>query len=549
MASTGHEFVPGATGNSVTPASGEHALPAQELHHSASKLRSESRTTKLVYIGLIVLTILCSGYTAFKGVDCGQHWDEGNFIETIVNSFQTKTLLPNGWYDYGSVPYTLTMIPSISTAVKHYRTSGERVTDTSLTAFAPFARQEWFKLKLRREFIVISLATLVWVALLGWRITSRWQTAAFATMFTASSWEFMYHARWIAADLIMVQFAILSLLLMYVAMEKYNRTALWLSAVAGGLALGSKYPGGLLIIPLLCACWIASRGQELRQRVYQALKVTTIFFAVFILSTPGTILQTFWFIRSVGFQMHHYGTWHGGYTVSTGQHARLILIYLATVAMSKYRLIATAISLLSITGAIVSWRELRWKSLPILGFAAMYAVYFSRQHVMIVRNLMVLVPIIAIFGAVGWTWLVGKIRAVPLRVVANAAAVSAVIMSLSWQIQAAHGIANRRDIDHRANVARYLQTDMGRRSFITSRVAASYGNSASFEVPLDKAEYVLFTNKEVSDWTRLSANVPGRYTMVSSIEECDFDYYPSWPGDERLIAVPKATAYELGVVN
>src|ERR1700681_606743 len=136
--------------NGAVSANGDHAGATRERRPTSSVHRTESSTTKLVYISLIVLTILCSGYTAFKGVDFGQHWDEGNFIESIVTSFQTKTLLP-GWYDYGSVPYSLRMTTAISTAVEHYCTSGERVTDISLTAFAPFARQDWFKLKLRRE--------------------------------------------------------------------------------------------------------------------------------------------------------------------------------------------------------------------------------------------------------------------------------------------------------------------------------------------------------------------------------------------------------------
>ena len=88
------EFVPVGQTSGAVLASGDSVGATRECRPTTSVLRTESSTTKFVYISLIVLTILCSGYTAFRGVDFGQHSDEGNFIETVVTSFKTKTLCP-----------------------------------------------------------------------------------------------------------------------------------------------------------------------------------------------------------------------------------------------------------------------------------------------------------------------------------------------------------------------------------------------------------------------------------------------------------------------
>jgi hypothetical protein len=504
---------------------------------------------KYIYIVLLVLAILCAGYAGLKGIDFGRHWDEDGFTETMVRTFETKTLLP-GWYDYGSVAYTLTLFPAVTTAIDHYATTRLGVTNNTLAAFAPFAREPWFKLKLRREFLMVSLAALIWVALLAFVLQGSWRAAAFAGMFLASSWEFMYHARWVAVDTIMAQFAILTLLLIYVAIEKDKPVWLRVAAVVGGIALGSKYPAGLLLLSVLLAVWLMTSGWELRKRRWELRIVTAIFFGAFLLTTPGVIYQPFFFIRSVYGVFTLYSTSHGGHTVlSRAEHVRLIFTYLALFAMSKYRFIAATIFGLSIAGAVGLWRERRWKAIPLLGFAALYLAYFSYQHVMVVRNLQVIIPILAVLAAVGWNWISSKMPSTAARLVLDVVLVTAVGFSLAWQVSAAQGIANRRNIDHSAALASYLSTDAGRQSFVTPRVSSKFGEAAPVGVPLDQARYVVYDSDEVQDWTTKLANVPGRYRLISSIYDCNFDYYPDWIGDERILAVDKQFAFQLGVVK
>jgi 4-amino-4-deoxy-L-arabinose transferase-like glycosyltransferase len=76
--------------------------------------------------------------------------------------------------------------------------------------------------------------------------------AFLASSFFALSWEVAYHSRWIATDGILMQFGTLTILLCLASYHSKRKQGIAsLAAVAAGLGFGTKYPGGLLIVPVI----------------------------------------------------------------------------------------------------------------------------------------------------------------------------------------------------------------------------------------------------------------------------------------------------------
>jgi len=58
---------------------------------------------------------------------------------------------------------------------------------------------------------------------------------------------------------------------------------------------------------------------------------------------------------------------------------------------------------------------------------------------------------------------------------------------------------------------------------------------------------VVFTSTEVYPWQKWIENRHNTYITVSGIYEVNWDYYASWDGDMRILAVKKEIARKLGV--
>ena len=81
-------------------------------------------------------------------------------------------------------------------------------------------------------------------------------------------------------------------------------------------------------------------------------------------------------------------------------------------------------------------------------------------------------------------------------------------------------------------------------------IAGTPGESAPNVVAdAASADGYVFVSNEVRDWQLWVANRPGIYRTVSGPLEVNFDYYPSWAGPPRVLAVTIDTAKKLKVVE
>jgi hypothetical protein len=154
-----------------------------------------------VLIPLMLLVV-----TGFRGINYGEHWDEWVHVKGVRQSVLKEVPLP-GVYPYPSVSYWLMMVSATPNIIS-YALSDADSKDPLLAEIEGDA----FSLKARSVFLITSAMAIVFVygTVLAWR--DRVLEALLAATIFGLSWEFAYHARYIAPDCVGVTFGALAIL-------------------------------------------------------------------------------------------------------------------------------------------------------------------------------------------------------------------------------------------------------------------------------------------------------------------------------------------------
>jgi 4-amino-4-deoxy-L-arabinose transferase-like glycosyltransferase len=491
--------------------------------------------------------------TGLWGIDFGYHWDEVFHHNGVARSIDRRLPLP-GWYIYPQVSYWLNLVATLPDFLAARASHG--------VAFAAAVKTLVYghghELRVRAIFLGVSSLSVVWVYLAARAWGRRWTEALIAASLLGLSFQVGYHLRWIAPDGIVMQFGALTLLAVSLAQAEPSRRA-WrlLGGVAAGLACGTKYPGGMLLVPVLIASAGAASAREAPARVAGRLLETAAVFALaFVVSTPGALFDREIFFSHLHYISGYYQGSHYGHTVARGgEHLQRNLRYLALSLFSHYRVVAAAFSLFVLPGAVLLWRESRFRALLFLSFPVPYLLFMSAQRVMVVRNLLVLTPFLALLSARGIAWLLERRLPVAARAALALALGGAMLLDGAWLIRAADTVHHRRDSRRFAlEVADYLAAHPATRFFVSPRVAAALASVAAVRPNATTdasagAEMALFYayRDEGMDNNAWPANTPGLATRTFGPQEIDFDYYPSWLGNDRILLMPFAQAKRLGV--
>lgn len=491
------------------------------------------------------------------GIDFGQHWDQRKIVRTVTTTYQTGMLLP-GWYNYPSLSYSLMMLASLPDAAAVVL--GDRGIAPQLVGFEhdvdevlsisekvqEVLKSSGFPLRARLFFLFATLLAGIWTYALARQLgAARW-VALLSAALLFSSWEFAYHARWIAPDGLLTQFGALTILLVMLSLSSsgYKRLVwLFLSAVAAGLTCGAKYYGGMFLLPVLLAAFAYSSEHKLSYRELALLGsgLVVVFAATFILSTPGALVDPLRFYKHVSFEVYHYGNGHFGYTVQAGiEHFSLYMTYLIFAGFSPYAPLALLVFLLALVGVygLLKQRQGWWPVILFLLIPVLHVGYLSQQKVLFVRNSLIVLPFVAILAAQGiaflWQWR-------PLSGRAGRAALGILVIGLlavnfAWQHNAAQSIQNRGQVDFRANLVDYIQSHP-KVNFYLSPQAQELVEDLSFpNVVADpqQAEKFVYFSRETNNPL---ANRFGLYETPYGPYEVNLNYYPSWDGDSRLVVI------------
>jgi len=549
-------------------------------------------------------------YTGIKGVDFGEHWDEDRVLRAVSQSIETGLMLPR-WYNYPSLTYDLALLCLVPELFRYHsflrfspgafsippsfpakaidnvenpaqqKTSSNPQSDPRISGtghpqgldckLSDHTRKEYslraavtshtFKLRVRIVFLIVSLASCVWVYLLVFLSRGDWLEALLASSVLALSWEVAYHARWIAPDAILMQFGALTIMLLVFShkLSNYLRAQSWLTlaAASAGLTCGTKYQAGLLMLPVLLAASLRLNPKRISLSLVPwkfLAKIFAIFALCYLATTPGTIVEPYEFIHDVMFEMRHYRSGHWGHTVGAGiEHLGLILIYLSVPAFSTYPVIALMFSIFAGFGVLSLLKEDKTTAAIFLSFPVCYVLYMSLQNVMIVRNLLILFPFMSILAARGAFFVqTNYLKASRVRLAFCVIIISCLVLNAVWLNTAANTIKNRDKKNETKDLAVYIG-ERPTTEFLVSKGVRQNLLSLGYSIPKNVVgEFatdvmaVFYSSEAEINKTDWPANRWNYYRLLpTGPYEVNFDYYPDWIGYNRVVILPATEARKL----
>lgn len=519
-------------------------------------------TRKNVSIFILSLVIVFNIYTGILGVDFGFHWDEDKTIGSIQNSVQTGLLLPE-WYNYPSMCFDLGLV-MLSTQLgsfiigKKFKINMEDLSVLQNHLVKKVQTKD-FKINLRILFIILSSLTIIWVYIAVINMRGNLIEALLASILTALSWEVSYHSRWIATDAILMQFGFLTMAcLLYALKHHENKIWIYVSSVAVGLACSTKYPGGLLLVPLFMTVCSVHKMNENTCRIFSDFfKVFVVFIITFLVITPGMLVEPLRFIHDVIFEIRHYSSaGHLGYTLTPGINYLIKLFnYLCFVVFSKYYSIAIAFFIMALIGIGVLIQNTQKGYIIFMSFPFLYILYFSSQCVMIVRNFLIIIPFFAVFASIGIVFLFRKIRFRLGRILFTLFIAGLLTINTIWIVKAARSISLKDRTNYISHLIDYIDQHNDTLFYLTPSIASAVlsedgkkRHNISMKIS-DAIQIAVFYSSEVKDPNKWEAN-HWDYTIRSfGPYEVNFNYYPTWEGENRILLMKPQVFNRLKIIN
>ena len=517
-------------------------------------LRFEAWWTTIWRTAPLVAMLVLFNVTGIRGVDFGNHWDEAQWhLDPALQMVQSGVFLPHA-YIYPTFDKWLVLLPTLPPALLTLLDVGGNWLPIQ-TAMLDVMRPAGFLLTVRTVFIITSSLGIVWVygAALALR-RSRWE-ALIAASGLGLSWEYAYHARWAVNDCILVQFSALTLFML--ALHHRARRPAWLyaAAVAIGLATGTKYTGVGLLAPLLFLSVLSLPRQQLFAQACRAVSLCAVAFVVYLVTTPGTILEPFIFLKDTHWLSSTYALHpQGQFSATSGwDHARIVLNYLALAYFSPYRPVALILFIASLLGAGAwLWRD-RAFAVVLVGFPLLFLTSFCVQYrLVVVRNYLFVMPFSSVLMARGVSELSAISRARWLRSAVAAAMLAACAAEALWLVGAAESIRHLDPPQYARQALDYVKTHRSTQFRISDQVRAllqAQSLSLPENVVTGSASHVVFlgTAEGPGGWN-WKVNDPNLTEAVFGPREVNFNWYSSWEsGRDRVVIMTLDRARATGV--
>lgn len=512
-----------------------------------------------VFLAMLAAFILLFGISEI-GIDFGKHWDEPATLEDVTHTIETGVFLPKH-YIWPSMLYVIGIVRLGPLYLSSKSAGGDALRQKLLT----YANSHAYLLDLRTTLVFLSLLSLFWISFLVYAWRKDWKESVLAGLLWGLSWEIGYHMRWVAPDVLMAQFAALTMMCCMLgyhlrARVRYSEICYFLAAVSAGLTGATKYPGMAILLPVILAILFTyCTPAHSRTRIFCAIASTVLIAGItYSIITPGTFLQWHDFIRYLKEDQHGYATGSGGYTVSSHiKLAFLMLGYFSLALFSKYAVISAALFALSLIGICAILRE-DWRGgVVYFSFPLFYALFMATQRVMIVRNYLVICSFLCVAAARGF-FVVQESLSRRQRVFGAIAAmvmIVVLIMQSSWLVYASTTIAQRSTFSPQADVRSYILRHPQTTYFVSERVGQRLGlnhqnlpSNAQASNFHDADESVFYLSEVTdTDWERWLANRPFYFDHWFGSYEVNLNYYPSWMGNDDIVVLSRDRAEQVQV--
>jgi 4-amino-4-deoxy-L-arabinose transferase-like glycosyltransferase len=517
---------------------------------------TEVRLRQLRLLGLLAIVVVWGFFLAsgLAGLDFGRHFDERGLLIAVERTLRSGVFLPL-FYVYPSVPYWLTLVPELGAfapGMPEALACLSTVEPTLPMTWQPcyerwtadaFSRHDPDRLILRARvlFLLASSAAILFTALLAWRWRGRLLEAVVAAAILGTSWEVAYHARWTAPDAVLMAVCAATLWLVAEAIARGSARWLYGAAVAAAIGAATKLTGGVLLLPVLLGSSLLVSQHGWRQIPRRTVPFVLVFGVSFLLLSPGPMVEPLRFLIEVLHERNHYATGHRAYTVGAGpEHFARMLTYLLMTWFTPYPWVGGLLGTSAIVGLVSAWKANQRLAVALLFPFAVYLLYFSFQRVMIVRNLLMLLPLLAVCSAWGaiavaerWPRIAKPIMALlfSLLLLVN----GAWLAKQAWRIASPDPEADVRAA-HAAILARPTKTFFVSGTVLQSMRHLELSALSNITDDVRRSSVVVVRLHEIPA-TAVPANRGGTFTLGLSAPQVNLDFYPSWPDRTQLVAV------------
>jgi len=498
---------------------------------------SEKSKIRAAIAALGALTVVFA-VAGIAGRDFGRHWDEGRIFRPAHEAILSGSLIPHA-HAYPAFAFDVYLASLAPTVLLDGRAAAAEL------ALAPDHR-----LRVRALFVLLTACAIPWAFWAARAAGADRGAALFAAGAMALSFELSYHSRWVVTDAVAMQFGALCLALALHALARPDeRRWIVLAGAAAGLAAATKYNAGIVILTPMAAI-LATPSLAPAERLRRAASVGFAAALVFLLVSPGTAIEWRAFLAQARQESAHYASGHGGHSVAPGlEHAGRIVVYLATQLFSPWMPAAIALFGASLLGLVRLVRERPRAAAVLLVAALVYLAFMSTRAVMIVRNLLLVAPVLAVGLAFGLSSGLEILARLAPRPPLGRAALRGAVVALGLA-QAAFLVHAGRDtaaFDETQMLDRFLAGIAGtpERPIHVSRQIRMLASEGRSQLPAharhaeaDADDHAILMSEVVRILNAWPANVPGRYESFGPAD-VNFDYYPDWTGRDRVVLVPE----------
>ncbi len=367
--------------------------------------------------GLLALLALCA--VAFwirtahiaASLPYPQHVDEVHVARSAANILTTGNYHPAP-FTYPSLPTYLAVaamsVGFISAAPelgleKRAIDIRENLGDVSF----PFYTLPGVVEKARWLFALLSVVAMAASGVVAYQLLGRPSALILAPLVLALSYFFFHMSHsYLNVDIVGTCFVALG---MAAVLQGTRRPCPALREIAGtpaicvGLAAGSKYPCGLLLLPVLLAIYLfMERGHRL-----QATGIAiTIAGLSFLAVAPYTVIALPDFVNGLARQAYHYATGHPGFEANPGLDQ---LVFYASHLAWDFGVAGLILCLIGLISAAYSdWR----RTLILISFPVALLALLSAQRVHFPRNILPVFPLVAVLITCGIYFLHGRLMRV-----------------------------------------------------------------------------------------------------------------------------------------
>ena len=352
-----------------------------------------SRRFALASVAAIIVIAAC---LRFWGIGWGlpssahyfsYHPDETAILLSAMKVSFLEGQLDPGFYNYGSLFIYLVNIAAVL---------GSFFGWIRIPSGDVFARiGEFAKLYEAGRFIAAALgiATVALVYVLGKRAYGR-GAGLLAALFTAIIPIHVMHSKFMAVDVPATFFVVASLVFAVRIADGQRLRDYVLSGLFAGLAAGTKYNAGLVILAPIVAHLASDKARPLVRAFNPKLLGVILGGALgFLIGTPGALLNPERFWRDFRFEALHAQTGHGLVFANTGSG----FVYHVTHSLAPG--MGIPLLVLSGLGVLYAVRKRTPADFAMLAFLIAYYVVIGAAQVRFARYTIPILPVLAVFAA------------------------------------------------------------------------------------------------------------------------------------------------------